>query len=323
MHVIRRKGWEIAEREASPEQIFFNRRAVLNGGAALGLGTLLPSLTKGGSAFAATEPDPSASFYPAKANAIYKVDGAVTPEDVNSQYNNFYEFGLSKSISRAAEALKIRPWVLKIEGMVEKPFEIGFDDLLKKVQLEERVYRHRCVEAWSMVVPWTGFPLKSLVDLARPLSSAKFVQMETFMDPKMAPEQNGFWPWPYVEGLTMAEANHDLAFMVTGAYGKPLAKSFGAPIRLHTPWKYGFKSVKSIVKIAFTDKRPKTFWETTGPREYGFWANVNPKVPQPRWSQAAEQVLGTGDRRPTQIYNGYGDYVADLYKGLEKENLFM
>jgi sulfoxide reductase catalytic subunit YedY len=207
--------------------------------------------------------------------------------------------------------------------MVEKPREIGVDDLLKMVSLEERVYRHRCVEAWSMVVPWTGFPLKALVDIMKPTSSAKYIRMETFLDPKVAPEQRGFWPWPYVEGLTMAEATNELTFMVTGAYGKPLANSFGAPIRLHTPWKYGFKSVKSIVRISFTDQRPKTFWEQSGPTEYGFWANVNPQVPHPRWSQATEEVLGTGERIPTRLFNGYGEYVAGLYKGLEKEKLYM
>ena len=174
-----------------------------------------------------------------------------------------------------------------------------------------------------MVAPWTGFPLKSLVEMAKPLSGAKFVRFETFMDPKVAPEQRGFWPWPYVEGLTMAEAMHDLSFMVTGAYGKPMAKSFGAPLRLHTPWKYGFKHIKSIVRVSFTDKRPETFWEQSGPREYGFWANVNPAVPHPRWSQATEEILGTGERQKTVLFNGYGEWVADLYKGLEKEPLYM
>ncbi len=174
-----------------------------------------------------------------------------------------------------------------------------------------------------MTVPWTGFPLKALVDYAKPLSSAKFIRFETFLDPKMAPGQRSFFPWPYVEALTMAEATNDLALMVTGAYGKPLAKTFGAPLRLHTPWKYGFKDIKSITKISFVDKRPETFWETAGPGEYGFWANVNPQVPHPRWSQATEEVLGAGDRRPTLLYNGYGEFVADLYKGLEKEKLFI
>ncbi len=318
MHYFRRKGWEIAEKHATPESVFLNRRALLSGGAALGAGAILPSLRAFGQ-----EADPSASLYPAKRNELYKIEREVTPEKVNAAYNNFYEFGLSKNIAKAAEALKVRPWTIKVDGMVEKAREIGIDDLIKSVTLEERLYRHRCVEAWSMTVPWTGFPLKALVEAAKPLSSAKYVRFETFMDPKVAPEQRGFWPWPYVEGLTMAEAMNDLSFMVTGAYGKPMAKSFGAPLRLHTPWKYGFKHIKSIVKVSFTDQRPTTFWEASGPREYGFWANVNPKVPHPRWSQANEEVLGTGERQPTTLFNGYGEFVADMYKGLEKEPLWM
>ena len=173
-----------------------------------------------------------------------------------------------------------------------------------------------------MTMPWTGFPLKALVAASNPLSSAKFVSFTTFMDPKMAPGQRGFFDWPYVEALTMAEATNDLALMVTGAYGKPLDKAFGAPLRLHTPWKYGFKSIKSIVKISFVDKRPTTFWEASGPSEYGFWANVNPQVPHPRWSQATEEVIGTSQRVPTLLYNGYGEYVADLYKGMEGQKIY-
>ena len=318
MHYFRRKGWEIPEREATPESIFLNRRSLLSAGAALGAGAILPA-----GARAADEVDPSASLYPAKRNELYKIAGEPTPENVNARYNNFYEFGMSKSIWNAAQALKVRPWTIKFDGMVDKPIELGIDDILKKVTLEERLYRHRCVEAWSMTVPWTGFPLKALLDLAQPKSGAKYVRFETFMDPKVAPEQRGFWPWPYVEGLSMEEAANDLSFMVTGAYGKPLANSFGAPIRLHTPWKYGFKSIKSIVRVSFTDQRPKTFWEASGPSEYGFWANVNPEVPHPRWSQATEEILGVGDRKPTQLFNGYGEFVAGLYKGLEKEKLWM
>ncbi len=206
--------------------------------------------------------------------------------------------------------------------MVDKPMTIGIDDLLKKVQLEERLYRHRCVEAWSMAVPWSGFPLKSLVDMAKPTSGAKYLRMETFLDPKMAPGQNMFmYPWPYVEGVTMEEANNELAFLVTGMYGHPVPKQDGAPLRLALPWKYGFKSVKSIVKFSFTDKRPNTFWEDLQSSEYGFWANVNPDVPHPRWSQATERVLGDG-RVPTQIWNGYGEFVAHLYDNLKNERLF-
>ena len=175
-----------------------------------------------------------------------------------------------------------------------------------------------------MAVPWSGFPLKALVDMAEPLGSAKYVRMETFQNPKVAPGQKQFWyPWPYVEGLTMAEATNELAFLVTGMYGKPVPRQDGAPLRLALPWKYGFKSVKSIVRFTFTDKRPVSFWEKLQSSEYGFWANVNPEVPHPRWSQATERVLGGEGRRPTLLYNGYGEYVAALYQGLEGERLFM
>ena len=175
-----------------------------------------------------------------------------------------------------------------------------------------------------MIAPWTGFPLKALVELAKPLGSAKYVEMATFNMPEMAPGQRQFWyPWPYIEGLSIEEATNDLAFMVTGAYGKPLAKQHGAPLRLAAPWKYGFKSVKSIDRFTFTDKRPKTFWEEVQGREYGFWANVNPKVPHPRWSQATERVLGSNDRIPTHLFNGYGEFVAQLYDGMDGEKLYM
>jgi sulfoxide reductase catalytic subunit YedY len=189
--------------------------------------------------------------------------------------------------------------------------------------LEERLYRHRCVEAWSMTIPWTGFPLAKLVELAKPLSSAKYVQMQTFQDKTAPGFRNVLYPWPYTEGLTMAEANNELAFLVTGMYGKPALKQMGAPLRLAVPWKYGFKSIKSIVRFSFTDQQPKTFWEGLQAAEYGFWANVNPEVPHPRWSQATEEDITTRDRRPTLKFNGYGEYVADIYKGLEKERLWV
>ena len=217
-----------------------------------------------------------------------------------------------------------RPWTVAVDGLVEKPFEIGVDDLIRKMPLEERLYRLRCVEAWAMAVPWTGFPLKALVDLARPLSSARYVRLQTFLNRAVASGQRQTWyPWPYTEGVTVAEASNELAFLVTGAYGKPLVNQFGAPLRLALPWKYGFKSVKSIVRITFTEERPKSFWEALQPSEYGFWANVNPAVPHPRWSQASERILGTSETRPTVIYNGYGEYVAGLYTGLDKERLYV
>ncbi len=327
MLIRNRRSWEIPERDATPEHVFLDRRAFMAGSAALvsGSGAFAAATGWGfGAARAADQPDPSIGLYPAKRNPATTIAGDVTPEALNTNYNNFYEYGTSKHVADGAEMLRVRPWTVKFTGMVEKPREVAIDDLLKAMTLEERLYRHRCVEAWAMQVPWTGFPVRKLVDFAQPLGSAKYMVMKTFKDPKMAPGQRSFiLQWPYVEGLTMAEATSDLAFMVTGAYGKPLPKVMGAPLRLAVPWKYGFKSVKSIVEIAFTDKRPDTTWAALAPDEYGFWANVNPDVPHPRWSQASEEVIGTGDRRPTVIYNGYGAEVASLYSGMTGEKLFL
>jgi sulfoxide reductase catalytic subunit YedY len=321
MHVIRRRGWEIPESLATPEHLFFSRREALAGGGAAVL-ALTPQLAL--AQRVADLPDPTAKLYPAKRNEKYVLDRPITNEGLNANYNNFYEFGSTKAVAEAAKALPIRPWTIKIDGMVEKAQEIGIDDLLKQVQIEERLYRMRCVEAWSMTIPWSGFPFARLVDIARPLSSARYVRMETFLNPRIAPGQRQPWyPWPYVEGLTMAEATNELAFLVTGAYGKPIAKQHGAPLRLAVPWKYGFKSIKSIVRFSFTDQRPKGLWEELQASEYGFWANVNPQVDHPRWSQATEEVLGAGGQRvPTLLFNGYGEYVADLYKGLDNERLW-
>jgi methionine sulfoxide reductase catalytic subunit len=320
MHVIRRRGWEIPERLATPEHVVFNRRAFLaaSGAAALSLSPELALAQR-----IADLPDPTKDLYPVKRNDAYVLDRPITDEKINNSYNNFYEFGSAKTIAKAAQALKLRPWTIKIDGMVEKAQEIGIDDLIRKMPLEERLYRHRCVERWSMAIAWSGFPFAKLVELAKPLSSAKYVRMETFLDPSLASGQRQSWyPWPYVEGLTMAEATNELAFLVTGAYGKPVSKQMGAPLRLAVPWKYGFKSIKSIVRFHFTDQRPKSFWEALQGSEYGFWANVNPQVRHPRWSQAMEELIGLGERRPTLLFNGYGDYVAHLYKGLETERLW-
>ncbi|MGO8865490.1 MAG: protein-methionine-sulfoxide reductase catalytic subunit MsrP [Alphaproteobacteria bacterium] len=319
----RTPGWAIKEREATPERLFRDRRRLVT---ALAAGPILaPVLAAGlaGRARADEEADPSAGLYPVKRNEKYTLDRPLSPADEVTTYNNYYEFGSEKNIWRAAQAVKLRPWTVKIEGMVEKEMVVDIDTLLKTMPLEERLYRHRCVEAWSMAVPWSGFALKALVDYARPLASAQYVVMQTFQDPGTAPGQREFWyPWPYVEGLTMAEATNELAFIATGLYGKPIPKQDGAPLRLVTPWKYGFKSIKAIVRLSFSDKRPKTFWETIAPEEYGFWANVNPDVPHPRWSQASERVLGMSGRVPTQLFNGYAAYVAAIYKGLEKERLY-
>ncbi|MDT8345298.1 MAG: protein-methionine-sulfoxide reductase catalytic subunit MsrP, partial [Thermohalobaculum sp.] len=225
-----------------------------------------------------------------------------------------------KEIAAAAQALDTTGWTVTLDGLVEAPVTIGADELIARMPLEERIYRHRCVEAWSMVVPWIGFPMARLVELAKPLSGAKYLRFETFLDKDIARGQRQHWyPWPYVEGLTMAEATNELALMVVGAYGKVLHPQFGAPIRLHLPWKYGFKSIKSVVRISFVAERPVSFWEELQSSEYGFWANVNPAVPHPRWSQADERVLGTDKRVPTMKFNGYGPEVAGLYTGIEAE----
>jgi len=318
MHIRSRRGWELPESAATPEAIFLNRRQVAAG---LAAGPIL--LAVGAGSAKAEDADPSAKYYPAKRNDTYKLDRAITPEALVSSYNNYYEFGSSKDIASDAQALPIRPWTIQIDGMVQKPMTIGIDDLLAKIPLEERLYRHRCVEAWSFAAPWTGFPLKSLVDLAQPLGSAKYLQFTSFENPDVADGQKASWyPWPYLEGVTMAEATNDLAFMVTGAYGKPLPKQNGAPLRLALPWKYGFKSAKGLVRFTFTDKQPVNFWQTLQASEYGFWANVNPDVPHPRWSQATEQELTTGNRVPTLLFNGYAEYVADIYKNLQNERLY-
>ncbi|CAM5765239.1 protein-methionine-sulfoxide reductase catalytic subunit MsrP [Bosea minatitlanensis] len=318
MLIKRRAGWEMPESEATPERAFLDRRQLLATGAGLIAGAALPRSAAAGT------PDPTLDLYPARRNERYALDVPLTKAEDAANYNNFYEFGMSKDIVDASQRLATRPWSIQVEGLVEKPFEIGFDDLVRRLPLEERLYRFRCVEAWAMAVPWTGIPLKSFVALAKPLSGAKYIRFETFLNPRVAPGQNQRWyPWPYVEGLTIAEATNELPLLVTGIYGKPLPTQHGAPIRLITPWKYGFKSVKSIRRISFVAERPKTFWQALQASEYGFWANVNPAVPHPRWSQASEQVLGSRERRPTLIYNGYGDQVAGLYKGLEGEALFM
>ena len=315
-----KKGWELPESAVTPESVYLNRRAFMATAAA---GTIAGGTLLGGRTARAEGSDVWNDLYPVDRNETYQVDREITPEEDTFTYNNFYEFGSSKQIAVRAQDLQVQPWAITIDGMVEQEITIDADDLIRQMTLEERVYRHRCVEAWSITVPWSGFPLRKLVEFARPLSSARYLQMTTFHDPSVAPGQAQSWyPWPYVEGLTMAEANNELAFMVTGAYGKPLPKQNGSPLRLHAPWKYGFKSVKSIVNFRFTEDRPVSFWEEISSNEYGFWANVNPDVPHPRWSQASERVLHTGERVPTLLYNGYGEYVADLYAGMEDEDLF-
>jgi sulfoxide reductase catalytic subunit YedY len=310
MHIMRRRGWEIPERLVTPEHLVVRRRTALAGAAAA---IIAPAFSS--AAWAENEAPPR--------NPTYTVDRSLTAEGIATTYNNYYEFSESKNLWRDAQALPQRPWSITIAGMVAKPRTIDIDDLLKQVQLEERVYRHRCVEAWAMTVPWTGFPLSALVKLADPQAAAKYVVFETIQDKTMPGLDAPFYPWPYIEGLTMAEATNDLAFLVTGLYGKPVPPQNGGPIRLVTPWKYGFKSAKAIVKITFTDNRPHTFWEAIQPSEYGFWANVNPAVAHPRWSQASERLIGTDERVPTKLFNGYAEFVGGLYADIKGEKLFM
>ncbi len=331
MLIKRKRGWEIPESQVTPENIFLNRRRFLAGAGAGLAAVAAPEpaaafiFNRDGEAETEAEPHPTSDLYPVQRNLRYRVSRELTDETVASSYNNFYEFGSHKRIWRGAQRLPTHPWAVTIDGLVEEEMTLDFEDIARRMTLEERVYRFRCVEAWAMTVPWTGFPLSKLVEMARPLGSARYVRFETFMNPDMASGQRQTWyPWPYVEGLTMAEATNELSFMVTGIYGKPVAKQFGAPIRLHVPWKYGFKSIKSVVRISFTEERPVSFWEEIQGSEYGFWANVNPDVPHPRWSQATEELIGTGGERvPTRLYNGYGKFVAHLYDDLQNEPLFM
>jgi len=312
-----RRIWDVIDHRVTDEHLVLNRRRLLAG---LGLGSalaVLPGRPRAAEELTAPE------LYPGSRNPAYVLDRPLTDETIATTYNNFYEFGGSKNIVDAAQALTIRPWLVTIDGMVETPQELDLEAIVRRLPIEERLYRHRCVEAWSMDVPWSGFPLKALLDLARPLGSAQYVRFETFLNPDEAPEQLQSWyPWPYVEGLTVAEAANELAFIATGMYGKPLKKQNGAPIRLVTPWKYGFKSIKSIRRITLTDQRPVSYWEELGPSEYGFWANVNPDVPHPRWSQAYERPLGDFSSVPTRLFNGYAEQVAGLYAELEGEELY-
>jgi sulfoxide reductase catalytic subunit YedY len=252
--------------------------------------------------------------YPATRNPTFVLDRLMTAEHIAAQYNNFYEFSQAKDdVWQRVGGFQPRPWEIEIIGLVNKPGKMDVDDLLRTMPLEERVYRHRCVEAWAMAVPWTGFPFKALLDRVEPSSAAQYIRMTSFQNSAVAMGQRGYGPWPYTEGLTMAEATNELAMLVTGIYGHPLPKQHGAPFRLVTPWKYGFKSIKSIVSIEFVAEQPPTFWNTMAPSEYDFQANVNPAIPHPRWSQETERMIGTNERRPTLYLNGYEEWAGALY----------
>lgn len=254
-----------------------------------------------------------------KYNKQLKEEDNLNTFDEITTYNNFYEFGMGKSDpSKNSSKFVSSPWSIKIEGLVNKSFTINLEDLIKKITIEDRVYRLRCVEAWSMVIPWQGFPLSKLIEIAKPLDSAKFIQFETVFRPDEMPGQNKrILPWPYVEGLRMDEAMHPLTILSTGLYGHELLNQNGAPLRLVVPWKYGFKSIKSIVAIRFVDSQPDATWSMVAPNEYGFYSNVNNTVHHPRWTQGTERRIGEFLRRPTLMYNGYEEEVSYLYKGMD------
>ena len=317
-----KKAEQIRWSEITPRSLYLNRRRFLAGaalaGAAVATGAGLRELIS-----------PSAT-----ALAGNKIDGikksplstseTITPAKDVTTYNNYYEFGTQKNEpAEEAKKFRTRPWKVKIDGLVDKKQELNVDEIIKMAPPEERIYRHRCVEGWSIVVPWIGFSLSELIKRANPTSKAKFVEFTTLFDPGQMPGQTrNVLQWPYVEGLRMDEAMHPLALLCFGMYGEDLPNQDGAPLRLIVPWKYGFKSIKAIVRVRFTDKQPENTWNLSAPNEYGFYSNVNPNVDHPRWSQAKERRLGEFLKRPTLMFNGYGDQVASLYSGMDLKKNF-
>ncbi len=316
------RGWEVPERAATPESCYIGRRELLRAMGLLGVAASAGCYLSVDGAEQLLQPDggagPGDGRYPALRNASYTVpERPITSELRGTRFNNFYEFTTAKDrVWQLVGDFVIAPWSVTIGGLVHKPLTLDVTQLERRFSLEERVYRFRCVEAWSATIPWTGFPLAELIAHVRPLSSARYVAFRTAHRPQQMPGLAALpgYPWPYSEGLRLDEAGNELTLMVTGVYGKRLPGQNGAALRLIVPWKYGFKSIKSIVAIDFLAEQPPTFWNTIQPREYGFEANVDPAVPHPRWSQARETVLELGEKVPTLPYNGYGDYVAGLYR---------
>jgi methionine sulfoxide reductase catalytic subunit len=317
-----KKNNDVPYSEITPRSAYFNRRAFMAGAAALGVtGLLHPQHARAAAAKLETVKSPLSTT--GLTLTSYK--------DITS-YNNFYEFGTDKGDpAKNAHTLKTKPWTVKIDGLAGKPADYDLDDLIKPAQLEERIYRMRCVEGWSMVIPWVGFPLSELIKRVEPTGNAKFVEFVTLLDPAQMPGQNvRVLKWPYVEGLRMDEAMHPLTLLTLGLYGEALPNQNGAPVRVVVPWKYGFKSAKSIVQMRFTEQQPKTSWELAGPNEYGFYSNVNPNVDHPRWSQAKERRIEKisvvdslfDKKRETLMFNGYGDQVAQLYAGMDLKKFF-
>jgi sulfoxide reductase catalytic subunit YedY len=310
---------KIRSSEITPEQVYLNRRQFMKGLGAAAVGAaVLAACGSAGSKPAG--PTATIDATPPKAGTqTDELGDPLTLYDVITNYNNYYEFSYDKEgIGQLAANFPISPWTVAVGGLVKNPKTYGLEDLLKKFDQQERIYRLRCVEGWSMVIPWTGFALAQVLKEVEPTSEAKYVAFQTLSDPDNMPGQRSpQFDWPYSEGLRLDEAMHDLTILATGLYGKDLPKQDGAPIRLAVPWKYGFKSIKAIVKIDLVAEQPKSLWNTAAPHEYGFYSNVNPDVPHPRWSQATERRIGEAGRRPTLKFNGYADEVAALYDGMD------
>jgi sulfoxide reductase catalytic subunit YedY len=310
--------------EITSKEVYQSRRRFLQGGAALALGSSLGL----GTLLATQKVSHAASKFSSVVKSPFSTDESQTPYKDVTSYNNFYEFGTSKaSPADMSKDFITSPWSIEVSGQVEKPMTLGLEDILKRYPLEERIYRLRCVEAWSMVIPWVGFPLASLIKDLKPTSKAKYVAFRTLHDPsRMAGQKTALFgsglDWPYREGLRMDEAMHPLTMLAVGLYGEVLPNQNGAPIRLVVPWKYGFKSIKSIVAIEFTEKQPETTWQMLAPKEYGFYANVNPEVDHPRWSQAKERRLGEFRKRRTLMFNGYAEQVIGMYRDLDLKKYY-
>ncbi|KAB2310087.1 protein-methionine-sulfoxide reductase catalytic subunit MsrP [Betaproteobacteria bacterium SCN2] len=305
---------DIPASEITPREVYLKRRQFMAGIAALAVSP----------AFAAAAPPVRGARLAGVKPGRFSTREAQTPYESVTTYNNFYEFGTGKfDPAENAHTLKTRPWTVSVEGEIKRPRLYDIDELLKLAPLEERVYRLRCVEGWSMVIPWVGFPLAELIRRVEPSGNARFVEFHTLHDPAQMPfQRSSVLDWPYVEGLRIDEANHPLTLLAVGLYGEVLPRQNGAPVRLVVPWKYGFKSAKSIVKIRFVEKPPLTAWMRAAPNEYGFFSNVNPKVDHPRWSQAKERRIGEFFKRDTLMFNGYADQVAHLYRGLDLRKFF-
>ncbi|MCX4188081.1 protein-methionine-sulfoxide reductase catalytic subunit MsrP [Methylophaga sp. OBS4] len=319
MFIHNKKPWDLPESEVTDYQVYKNRRQFLNVAITVGIASALPSIGQ-------AKPVEDLAVYPDLISSPFSTKEEKTTFEAITTYNNFYEFGTAKSepsLYATEFPDESKPWRVVIDGECDNPGEFEYDALVKPFTLEERIYRMRCVEGWSMVIPWIGFPLGDLLKKAQPNSRAKYVEFTTLYDPEQMPgQQREVLDWPYVEGLRIDEAMHPLTILSVGLYGKELLGQNGAPLRLVVPWKYGFKSIKSIVRIRFVENMPLTAWVKANASEYGFYSNVNPNVDHPRWSQRRERRIGEFLKRKTEMFNGYGDYVADLYSGMDLKRYF-